>query len=253
MTDKFRLLVTIHERRIDVLRLAVNAGGKDVLHAVDEFELLRLLGDVLYICLAHPSEAVGGLTDVMEQQAEREILLLEKDSVAGDGFADTALDSIEGIVVDAEGFPDLRLHTQQGTRTCERVVLRYLIVSVIREERKVRATTSATQSARGREVHPEVGIRRQRDEERLHRIVVTNLVELLAVDVYVFTLRGFHFISNFVQLSRGQVGVKTEFYRSFVILCFVLPQARISFAPSFAGQGYRIASPAHTKRTTRPG
>ena len=167
--DLLDLLVAVHEGRIDVLRLAVDTGGKDVLQAIDDLELLRLRSDVLDVRLAHPTEAVGGLPDVTEEQTTGAIDFLKEDGVAGDGFADSALDLVQRIVVDAEGFPDhrplallaqrrktaslkdrfaQRVNAHECTRTGERVVLCDLVVRIVREECEIRTAATASQTAR---------------------------------------------------------------------------------------------------------
>ena len=75
-----------------------------------------------------------------------------------------------------------RVQADECTRTGEGVVLGNLVVGVVRKECEVRTTASAAQTTGGRKVHPEVGVRRKGDKERLHPVVVADLVELLTIE-----------------------------------------------------------------------
>ena len=74
------------------------------------------------------------------------------------------------------------VQADECTRAGEGVVLGDLVVGVVRKECKVRATAPATQTTGGRKVHPEVGVRRQGDKERLHPVVVADLVILFTIE-----------------------------------------------------------------------
>ena len=73
-------------------------------------------------------------------------------------------------------------YSYKGFSTRVLIVLGNFVVGIVREKYLLGVAATASKTARGGNIHPEVGITRQTDKERLHLIVVLYQVELFSID-----------------------------------------------------------------------
>ncbi len=200
--DLFGLLIGIDQRGEHILRLLLHTRRHDILQAVENLHLDRHIVVVQQLSPTHPSETVGRRPLVQESQPEVEVLLHKKELVARNRLGYAAVDTVQAHVAVGERLPEDKtppLPTQRGGGFGIEQdpdegfgagvvgVLRDFIVGVVREKYLLGVAAAASQPTRGGDIHPQIGITRQRDKERMHLIVVLYHIVFLAVERQVLT------------------------------------------------------------------
>ena len=130
--------------------------------------------------MTHPAFGTRSAPLVGETQAKRMVRLGETQTVANNRLSHRTSNIIGAGLTVREGFPHLiltRLHdADDGLRAGLFAGDHNLVIGVVREERLIGILTSASQSSRRGDIHPQVVVRSQRDKERLHSIAVSYLI-----------------------------------------------------------------------------
>ena len=157
--ESLGLLIRIHQRREDVLRLLLYARGQHILQAVYHLHGHRLRAVVAQGGAAHPSPLPRRHPLVAESQPEVKVLLHEEQTVADHRLGDRTLRAIHAHIAVRERLPRetaLRVVRQSNNRLRARMVgvLGYLVVGVVREQRLLGIAPAAGEPARGGDIHP---------------------------------------------------------------------------------------------------
>ena len=157
--ESLGLLIRIHQRREDILRLLLYTCGQHILQAVYHLHGHRLRAVVAQGGAAHPSPLPCRHPLIAESQPEVKVLLHEEQAVADHRLGDRAFRPIHAHIAVRERLPRetaLRAVRQSDNRLRARVVgvLGNLVVGVVREQCLFGITSAAGEPARGGDIHP---------------------------------------------------------------------------------------------------
>ena len=103
---EFGFLISVHEGRELILRLALYARGQYVLQHIGQFDANRLFAHILQFCTAHPAVFAGRSPVIGELQSQGTILFAELNLVAVGSFRDRSTNLIYRLLHIRERNPE---------------------------------------------------------------------------------------------------------------------------------------------------